>query len=83
MEKRLQYATTTIQEKDVEVRGLVCFHIDRHYGEDADGNRGAPALFVDEIINIEVVDEDIELTRQDWDIATEALESAFMEEYYE
>jgi len=42
----------------VEAQGVVFFAVDKHYGEDADGNRGYSKTIVHEVQDIAVFDDD-------------------------
>lgn len=67
---------------EVFIEGYVVYNIDRHYGEDADGNRGEARIIVTDVKDIVATDYDynkVKLSKEDMDRAAEKLTIKFLE----
>lgn len=78
--------TTMIIEKgclgEVRVEGYVAYSIDRHYGEDADGNRGSSMIVVEDVEDISVYNDDgdkVSVSPEDIEAIADKLTIKFLE----
>ena len=66
---------------EVNLEGWVHYHIDRRYGEDADGNRGESRTFVDDVEDAKAYKsngDDYALTKEEQEQAEEILVQKFL-----
>lgn len=80
--KTLVMTRLELADFDVYVDGYVHYHIDKHYGEDADGNRGSIKTFVDDVTDITACKDngtEVKLTDQEIKLAEHKLVVKFLE----
>ena len=71
-----------VKDEEVFIEGYIVYSVDRHYGEDADGNRGEARIIVTDVKDIIAADYDynkVKLSKEDIDRAADKLTVKFLE----
>ena len=79
--KELISSRMMLRDDEYDVEGYVEYHEEKHWGADADGNRGTCKTIVDDVIDIVAYQdgEDIELTKDEKQLIADRLTRKFLE----
>lgn len=71
------------QKVEIQVEGIVAYHVEPDYGSDADGNRGCRKHIIDDIYAVsgwdEFTEDEVILTNFEEEQAISAIRDAFLE----